>query len=532
VDLRSLANLVQRFWALILGSILIAGITALVVSMLWTPTYVAEAEVIVGPPLSGTVTDYNQLLTAQQLSRTYAQAAQTTTLATHVIDRLGLDETPEEVLRHVTATASADTPVVVVRGEASTADGAAALANATADELVAQSATIQGTDEEVQQLLDQQIATVSEQIASVEARLAEVQKTEQPTAADLALQTALSGQLVTLRSTLASLLATKAGLATNTVSVLDRAVAPLAPSSPRVPVNVFLGLLLGAMLGLIMAAVLATLDDTVKSGDDVREALGLPLLGAIGPIAGATDRAPIYRAVMLLFPRSAAAEAFRALRASIEYTSSGESPLRTLVVASAGAGEGKTTVAVNLAFAFAQAGKRTILVDGDLRQPGVHEVFRLANKAGLSTVLRPERAEIAPLLQTTDEPRLLVLTAGPVPPSPADLLGSTRLRELLANLTARADIVVMDSAPIRAAADAAVLAAAVDGVLLVVSTGRTRRSTAHAAALALDRVGARVLGVALNRQRVGRDAASEEMETYSYADDATGAAPGATDAVG
>jgi capsular exopolysaccharide synthesis family protein len=526
VDLRSFAHLIRAHVVLILVAIAITGATALGASAVWPRTYNAQAQVIVGSPLSGTVTDYNQLLTAQQLSRTYALAAQTTSLAGRVVARLGLDVTPEDVLREFTASASDLTPVVVVQAQAATAAGAAALANAVADELVAASATIQGQDQEVRKLTDDQIATVSAQIGVTERELAVLQQIKAPTAIDLASQAAMSGQLVTLRSTLASLLATKAGLGTNTVSVLDPAVAPASPSSPKVLINLVLGLLLGAVLGLVLAAVLATLDDTMKSGDDVRETLNAPLLGAIGPIQGAAHRDPIYSLVMLLYPRSATAEAFRALRASIEYLAVGEAPIRTLMVVSAGAGEGKTTVASNLAVAFAQAGKRTILIDADLRKPGIHRVFRLANNVGLSTVLRPDRSELAPFLQTTEDPRLLVLTTGPVPPSPADLLGSTRMREMLPQLLQRADIIVLDSAPVRAAADAAVLAQAVDGVLMVVATGRTRRSAARSAAEALDRVGARVLGVALNRLRTGRGAAREEMETYKYADEATASKPG------
>jgi len=532
VDLRSLVRLVRSYWALLVASLVIAGATALVASAIWPRTYLAQAQVIVGPPLSGNVPDYNQLLTAEQLARTYAQAAETTTVATRVIESLGRDETAEELLREFSATPSQDTPVVIIQAEASTADDAALLANAVADELVAASGTIQGTDVEVRRLLDEQIATVGAQIATVERQLGELEQIEEPTAVDVARQSALSGQLVTLRSTLASLLATKAGMATNTVSVLDRAVPPTEASSPRTAVNVLLGIMLGAVLGLILAAAFATLDDTIKSGDDARETLGLPVLGAIGPIVRAGQSDAIYRLTMLLYPRSPAAEAFRALRASIEYLGAGASPVRTLMVSSAGPREGKTTVAANLALAYAQGGSRTILVDADLRQPGVDAVFRLANNAGLSTALRPDRGAISPVLQPTDEPRLMVLAAGPVPPSPSDLLGSPRMQELLAHLLDRADIVILDSAPVRAAADTAVLARQVDGVLVVVATGETRRSAARASAEALDRVGARVLGVTLNRRRAGRHATREEIEPYGYADETLSTAPGAEGASG
>ena len=526
MDLRAFVRLIRTYWVIIFATTVIAAVAALGTSAVWPRTYAAEAQVIVGSPLSGNVTDYNQLLTAEQLSRTYAQAAQTTTVAARVIERLGLDETPEELLRDVTATPSENTPIVIIAAQASSAEAAPALANAFADELVLESDAIQGTNQEVSRLLDEQIVTVTAQIETMERELLALQEVEDPTAGELARQTALSGQLVTLRSTLASLLATKGGLATNTVSVLDRAFPPTSPISPRPLLNVVLALVVGLVLGLVLAAARATLDDTVKSGDDLRETLDVPVLGAIGPMAGAARRDPIYRLAMLLYPRSPAAEAFRSIRASVDYLGGGAAPVRTLMVASAGPGEGKTTVATNVALAFAQSGTRTVLVDADLRQPGVHSVFKLSNNAGLSSILKPERGEMTPLLQATDDPRLMVLTAGPVPPNPADLLGSPRMIQLVAHLLDRADIVLFDSAPIRAAADAAVLARQVDGVLLVVATGETRRSAARASAEALNRVGARVIGVALNRRRPGRGAAREEMEPYGYDDEAVGAAAG------
>jgi tyrosine-protein kinase len=518
VDLRSFGRLLRSYWILILASVAIAGVTAWALSSILPLSYVAEAQVIVGPPLSGNVTDYNQLLTAEQLSRTYARAAETTSLATRVIERLDLSSSPAELLQDISARASEDTPVVIVTAEASSADAAAALANAVADELIAESSTIQGTDEEVRQLVDAQIRTVTEQIAAVEASLAALAQIEEPTAADLARQSGLSSQLVALRSTLASLLATKSGLATNTVSVLDRAVAPTAPSSPRTTFNVILGLILGAVLGLLLAAGLTVLDDTMKTGDDVVDALGLHVLGAIGPMGGAAKRSAIYRLAMIVYPRSSVAEAFRALRASVDFIGTSVAPIRTLMVASASAGEGKTTVAANLAIASAQAGTRTILVDADLRQPGIHAMFGLGNGAGLSTVLRPDRNEPDPFLQTTDEPNLMVLTSGPIPASPADLLGSPRIVQLTARFLERADLVIFDSPPIRAVADAAMLARMVDGVLLVVSTGETRRGAARIAAETLARVGANVLGVVMNRRRPGGEATREEMEPYGYAD--------------
>ena len=161
-------------------------------------------------------------------------------------------------------------------------------------------------------------------------------------------------------------------------------------------------------------------------------------------------------------------------------------------------GEGKTTVASNLAVVFAQAGKRVILLDADLRRPGVHRAFQLPNDRGLSWLLRMEASPYASVAQQVQE-SLRVITTGPLPPNPAELLGSQRMKELLALLKGDADIVIVDSPPLQAVTDAAVLATEVDGTLLVVDAGKTRKGAVRQARETLDRVDARVLGAALNR---------------------------------
>ena len=193
-------------------------------------------------------------------------------------------------------------------------------------------------------------------------------------------------------------------------------------------------------------------------------------------------------------PRSAEAEAYRRLRTNLEFTSL-DHPLRTLLITSAGPGEGKSTALANLAVSIAQAGRSVILVDSDLRRPSLHDVFGLDNEEGLTTaVARPAEQ---PALQDSGVSGLSVLTSGPLPDIPADLIASPAMDAVIAQLSERADIVLFDAPPVVTVSDAAVLASRVDGVLLVVNAGRTRREYAQRAKALLEKVHARLVGAVL-----------------------------------
>ena len=199
-------------------------------------------------------------------------------------------------------------------------------------------------------------------------------------------------------------------------------------------------------------------------------------------------------------PRSPSAEAYRTLRNNIQFSSL-DHPMRTLLITSAGADEGKSTTLCNLAITIAQAGTRTIVVDCDLRRPSVHEIFDLSNDKGLTSALLDDKSDDLSL-QPTAVPGLQVLTAGPVPPNPADLLGAQRMQRIIDTLAASAELVLFDSPPASIFTDAAMLASRVDGVILVISAGKTRREVASRAKGILEKANARVLGVVLNNARV------------------------------
>ncbi|HRO91845.1 MAG TPA: CpsD/CapB family tyrosine-protein kinase [Promineifilum sp.] len=202
----------------------------------------------------------------------------------------------------------------------------------------------------------------------------------------------------------------------------------------------------------------------------------------------------IMNLVTITDPRSPVSEAYRSLRANLSFYSL-DKPLRTLMVTSPAAGEGKSTTIANLAVTMAQSGRRTIVVDTDLRRPALHELFGGQMSPGLTDAMMAAAGELP--LQKTAVENLWLLSSGPKPPNPADLLGAERMAQIIAQLTEQADIVLFDAPPVMAAADAAILGARVDGVLLVIQAGKTRRDHSERARETLEKSRAHVVGAAL-----------------------------------
>lgn len=202
--------------------------------------------------------------------------------------------------------------------------------------------------------------------------------------------------------------------------------------------------------------------------------------------------------VILRDPRGPAAEAYRTLRTNVLTFTMLDKPLEALVVTSVAPGEDKSTVLANLAVAMAQGEKRTVLVDADLRRPALHTIFGVSNERGLTTMVVERDALEAPPLCEVGVENLWLLPSGPLPPNPADILGARRMDEVLAALKARAEIVLFDAPPVIVATDAAVLGTKTDGVLLVISAGRTRRDYALRAKELLERAHVRIIGAVLN----------------------------------
>jgi capsular exopolysaccharide synthesis family protein len=270
---------------------------------------------------------------------------------------------------------------------------------------------------------------------------------------------------------------------------------PLAPAKPNKKLIAAVGLFLGLSLAIGLAFLRERLDDRLRGRSDLEEQIGVPVLAVIPGVTGWRNRHDA-KLVTLEQPRSAASEAYRSLRTSVMFASV-QRGVKTIMVTSPSAGEGKTTTAVNIAVSLAGAKKRVILVSADLRKPRVHKFFGLSNDQGLSTCLAGE-AKPWEALQDPKVENLRVMSSGPVPGRPAELLQSEQMGELIAELREVADFVIIDTAPILLVADAMALAPLVDGVLFVSDAENTSRHAVANCREQMEQVNAPLLGAVLN----------------------------------
>lgn len=495
LSLRRQLRIVQTWWPLLVGSVLLAAAGAFVVSSLQPRVYQAEATLIVGQSLSGTSPDYTALLVSQRLSTTYATVATTRPLLENVIKQLGLQETPEDLAKRVSAEAPLDSTLLTVQAQDGDPARAAALANALASQLIAASPAVQGREAELQASVEAGLKATQSQIDSIQASIDKLTALASPSPAQSASLETLQARLVSLRSTYATMLGFSSSSSSNLLSVVQPAAAPNDPISPRPLLNTMLAAIVGLLVAAGIVLVANAMNDTVRDPDDIADAVDLPTLGTI--VRDGFARSGSHGLTALTQPRSPTTEAYRSLRTNLEFASL-EKPLRTLLVTSSGPEDGKTDTAANLAIVFAQAGWRVMLIDADLRKPSVHSLFGVPNQRGLTTLLADDELRLEGLIRRTDQDRLRIMTSGPVPANPAEIVGSPRMRAIVGALAEQHDLVIVDSPPLQMVADPAILSSYLDATLLVVGLGRSRRGAVRRGVEALNRAHARVLGVVLN----------------------------------
>jgi len=502
VELRQYAALLWRWaWLIILCTVLAAG-SAFWVSSRIEPVYQANATLLVSQATNRSlIQDLSALTTSERLARTYSEMLRKRPILERAIQEMGLAVTPEQLAPLVKVQVVRDTQLINLSVENTDPVLAMALAN-TIPQVFADFNREMQTERftDAKKSLSEQMKGLQSQIADVQTLVAGLLTSEnaEGQAERIRLQlwlTQLQDSYSSLQRSYEDIRLAEAN-AMDTITVVEPAEVPKTPVRPKPLTNALLAAAVGAMLGTGIAFLIEYMDDTLKDPDDVERTLGLSTLGTITRFGGKNLSDKLITAE---HSRSFVTEAYRILRTNLEFASVDE-PLRTIMVTSPNPVEGKTVTATNLAVVMAQSGRSVILLDADLRRPAVHRMFDLPNGVGLTTALvKSGNPAGRSLLQETAVEGLRVLTSGPLPPNPAELLGSEQMVMLIETLKDQADLIVFDSPPALLVADPAVLAREVDAVLVVVDTGTTRRGMALQAVESLAKVGANVVGVVLNR---------------------------------
>ncbi len=488
---RSVLAFLRRWLLLLLLGPIAGGITGYLVVREIPPVY--EASVILQVAqgnVAGTGGDSNSL---DQLARTYVEAVKTRGVLTQAAEKIGLALPYRTLQQRVNARLVRDTQLLRISAEDTDRAQAARLADAVAQVFVArnqeaQASRFAGSRDSLGRLVSSLQADIDDHTRQIE-RL----KAQPASAARDAELARLQNDLTQLQSAYGAsvrsyedLRVTEARSA-NTLTVLESAAIPEDPIRPNRLLVIVLSVLGGFLVAGGFAAGAEYLDDGLRDRQRVATATGLVTLGTI-PRGDARDGVAARRRL----------ESYRLLLSNLLVATSDEG-MRTLMVASPGIGEGKSTTAANLALVLAETGQRVILVDGDLHRPTQMRLFDLPNRSGFSTLLLNPREPATSVLRPTKIPSLQVITAGPAPADPSALFSSKRLDERIAELTELCDVVVFDTPPLRAQPEAALLSSRVDAALLVLDASKSRRRDAARALEMLHTSGAAIAGVVLNR---------------------------------
>jgi succinoglycan biosynthesis transport protein ExoP len=492
VELKQYLLLARKWWWLLALCALLGAGAAYIVSVRMTPTYEASTLLMIGGSVDVVNPTTGEMQTSEKLAQTYAELIKTRPVIEATMAALGLPAAPK-----VTVSLVRNTQLMRITVADSDPQRAAATADELANQLILQSPSAPQRDEQAyREFVREQLKDLEQEITALGKAIVSASEAGDREAA-LRYQEVLSAR----RTTYSSLLGYIKDSSINYIRVIEPARVPSVPVRPKVQQNTLLAGVVGLMLAAGAAFLIEYLDDTVKSQDDVEQVLSLPTLGVIAQISS-NGTAP--EKVVEEHPKSAFAEAYRMLRTNLRYSLPSGANRRVFLVTSVGPGEGKTTTVTNLGLVMAQAGQRVIVVDADLRRPSLHKILGCANEVGLSSLLVGEVNALEQALQPTDEANLLVLPAGPIPPNAAELLSSPRMAELVEELAARADVVLLDSPPVLAVTDASILATLASGTIMVVEVGQTHLEACLQGIEALKKVDARILGVVLNRLNLRR----------------------------
>lgn len=490
MELRDYLNVISARRWVIIQAVLVVTLLAVVMGLVQPKQYAGEAKVLISERGTGSVVfgdSVSEFSNAERGLQTQVQLMQLRPLAENTVRKLGLEESPDSLLRRVSVIAMGQTNVVTIRVTAGSAPLAADIANTMAEEYVAWSRDIKRESVKVAaDEVERRLGQAESDILELGRKISSQGKTDE-LSAELQL---LTGTYATLAEKLEQLRISEQ-LETGTGRVVSPATVDTDPIAPQPIRNGVVGLAIGFLVGLGMAFLHEYLDNTIKSNDEAERVFGVPVLGTIPTTK--FEKGAKRRLAIVESPGSSEAEAYRVLRNSLDFVNF-EHKLRTLVVSSAAPAEGKSTVAANLASSLAQAGKKVVLVSCDFRKPTTEQFFDVNSVIGLSDVLLGTHSLKSALQRPMDE-QLLILTSGKMPPNPSELLGSEKMKTLVHELEEWADLVIIDTPPLLAVADPAAVARWADGVVLVLRAGVSTRDASDKARELLENVGAHLVGV-------------------------------------
>lgn len=495
MEIRQYIGPLIKWWKLILVACVLAAVSSFLVVARQPPQYQSTAVLVIGRAvyeLNPTGTDIGL---AQQLATYYANIASRDAVRGPTMQALNLEWLPEYTVATVP-----NSQILEITVTDTDPIRAQAVANELANQLINQSPSNPDLQEQKrQQFLREQISMIEaniedtlDQIAIKEAELGSLNSARQISQTQAEIST-LQQKLTTLQSNYTGMLNASTGQGMNSLTLFQPATLPQRPMRSEKPMIILMSIAIALMVSGGAAYLIEFLDDTFENSDEISRQLNLPVIGFIPEIQGAQED---KSSLLVRDAKSMEAEAFRALRMNIDFLQV-HSPIKTLLVVSVGKTEGKSVVAANLALAMARGGKKVVLLDADLRRPSLHKYINIPNDTGLSNIMLHE-LDVTDVMINVESENLWVISTGLTPPNPGEMVSSPKMKEILDKLGAIADLVVVDGPPVLVT-DATILASKVDAVLLVVGTGRTRRSDAQTALKQLERAGARVIGAVLNR---------------------------------
>ncbi len=519
MELKQYINVILKWLWLIAACVIVASVSSYLSTRSIPRVYQATTTVRVGQAIEEANPNYQDFYTSEQLALTYADIVKRRPILEGVAQALGLGYIPNP--DNITAARVANTQLLQISVRDTDPRMAVQIADEIANQLILQSPTGSDTVERDREFILAQIddlkAKIEDTSDAVDAEQAKLDAANSARAIEQYQSNiaALDAKLNTYRANYAALMNSLQSGAINYISIIEPAVLPTVPISPNVRMTILLAAAIGAGLAIAAAFLLEYLDDTVKTPQDVERVMELTTLGAISTIDDV--RSPDEALVSSLAPKSPVAEAYRVLRTNLQFAGVGKES-SVFMVTSSQAAEGKTTTLANLGAVLAQAGKQVILVDTDLRRPSLHKLFGLANSVGLTSLLLDDDLSIQDVLMPTSIPSLRLLCSGPRPPNPAELLENPRMDAIIAQLRAEADLVIFDTPPVLAVADATIMSTKVNGVIMVVEMGNTRTEICRRSVQALRQVNAHLLGVVMNKVSRGRGGYAYYYRYYYYYD--------------